>query len=306
MLPPGSLRPLGLGVSVAGGATLASVSAKTWGVVGAKGMLGRDVVAELERRGEHVRAWGREDVDIVDGDLRPAVRGCDVVVNCAAYTAVDDAETHEDAARAINATGAGRLAHACHAEGVRLVHVSTDYVFDGRASSPYSEMSPTAPASAYGRTKAEGEQQVQQAGGDALIVRTAWLYGAHGRSFPRTIVGLARDRGAVSVVDDQHGQPTWTVDVARVIVDLVLAGAPGGIYHATSEGQATWFDFARVALATAGVVADLTPVATEEFPRPAARPAWSVLGHEAVSAAGVLPIGPWHERWQAASGEILA
>ncbi|WP_238581664.1 dTDP-4-dehydrorhamnose reductase [Demequina aestuarii] len=282
------------------------MSAKTWGVVGAAGMLGRDVVRELERRGETVRAWRRGDLDIVDGDLGPAIRGCDVVVNCAAYTAVDDAEAHEPAAHAINATGAGRLASACRDEGVRLVHVSTDYVFDGSASAPYPESAPPAPTSAYGRTKAEGEELVRQSGADALIVRTAWLYGAHGRNFPRTIVGLARDRGAVSVVDDQHGQPTWTADVARVIADLVSATAPAGTYHATSEGEATWCDFARAALAAAGVDAVLTPVGSDAFPRPAARPAWSVLGHDALVAVGVEPIGPWGERWQTASAEILA
>ncbi|MDN4480173.1 dTDP-4-dehydrorhamnose reductase [Demequina muriae] len=281
------------------------MSAKTWGVVGAAGMLGRDVVRELERRGESVRAWGRADLDIVDGDIGPAIRGCDVVVNCAAYTAVDDAEADEPAARAVNATAAGRLARACRDEGVRLVHVSTDYVFDGRARAPYPESAPTAPTSAYGRTKAEGEALVRQTGADALIVRTAWLYGAHGRSFPRTIVGLARDRGAVSVVDDQHGQPTWTADVARVIVDLVSADAPAGIYHATSSGQATWCDFARAALDSAGLDAVLTPVGSDAFPRPATRPAWSVLAHDALVYAGVAPIGPWRERWQTASAEIL-
>lgn len=277
---------------------------RVWGVVGAQGMLGRDLVAGLRDRGEQVRAWSRAQLDIVTGDVEAAVRGCTTVVNCAAYTAVDDAEGDESAAYAVNATGPARLAQACAAVGAQLVHVSTDYVFDGSASEPYDEATPVSPLSAYGRTKAAGEEAVLKTA-DALVVRTAWAYGEHGNSFPATIARIARERGAVSVVNDQYGQPTWTVDVARVIMDLGVARAPGGIYHATSSGFASWCDFAQEVVATLPLDVTVTPVAASEFPRPAPRPQWSVLGHQALIEAGVAPIPDWRERWAKARHAIL-
>jgi len=279
-----------------------------WFVTGARGMLGVDLVDVLAAAGERVTAAGRTDLDILDVDaVHAAVAGHDVVVNCAAWTAVDDAESHEDAARAINAIGAGNVAAAAHAHGARMVQVSTDYVFDGTATTPYPEDAPSSPASVYGRTKAEGEALVRETAPDHLIVRTAWLYGAHGNCFPRTIVKLARERGAVAVVADQVGQPTWTRDVAELVLRLVTAAVPAGSYHATSDGQASWFEFARAAVVDAGLdPAVVTPTTSDAFVRPAPRPAYSVLGHDALERAGVAPIGPWLERWQAAAAQVLA
>ena len=271
-------------------------------------MLGTDVLGVLDARGIGHTDVGRGDLDLLDLDaVDAAVAGHEVVVNCAAWTSVDDAETHEDQALAINAVAPGILAVAVTRHGGRLVHVSTDYVFDGTAQAPYEEDADVAPASAYGRTKAAGEEAVRSAAPENhLILRTAWLYGVHGACFPRTIVSLARERGTVDVVDDQFGQPTWTRDVAELMVRLVEAGAPAGTWHATSTGETSWFEFARRVVGSAGLSPDVvSPTGSEGVGRPAARPAYSVLGHERLLAHGIAPIGPWEERWRQAASEVL-
>lgn len=280
-----------------------------WLVTGSTGMLGTDFVDLLRRRGYDIRGTTRASADLGDPDVvRELVEGFDVVVNCAAWTAVDDAETHEAEALTTNAVVPDLLARAVAETGGLLVHLSTDYVFDGQASSPYAEDARTAPASAYGRTKAAGEEAVRAALPDRhLVVRTAWLYGAHGGCFPRTIARVAREQGEVSVVDDQVGQPTWTVDVADLVVRLVDAAVPAGTYHATSSGQCSWFDFAREVVAAAGLDAAIVkPTTSDSFVRPAPRPAYSVLGHDALVAHSVAPIGDWRERWRAAAPLVLS
>ncbi len=279
-----------------------------WLVTGARGMLGRDLTARLRDAGAPVTGVGHADLDVCDpAAVRRAVAGHDVVVNCAAWTAVDDAEAHEQDAAAVNAEGARVLAAAARDAGARIVQISTDYVFDGRATSPYAEDHRLAPVSAYGRTKAAGETAVRDEHPDGhLVVRTAWLYGAHGPCFPKTIARSARERGALSVVADQHGQPTWTVDVARVVVDLVHGGAPAGTYHATSSGQATWLEFARAVVASAGLdPALVSPTTSDAYVRPAPRPAYSVLGHDRFAGTGVDPIGDWAARWAEAAPVVL-
>ncbi|MET3975708.1 dTDP-4-dehydrorhamnose reductase [Cellulosimicrobium sp. 4261] len=282
-----------------------------WAVTGAGGMLGAEVVALLRAGGEPVRALDRAALDVTDGDaVARALAGADVVVSCAAYTAVDAAETDEATAFAVNAVGAQHVARAAARHGARLVHVSTDYVFDGGPAVvgvPYAEDAPLAPRSAYGRTKAAGEWAVRTEHPDALVVRTAWLYGAHGVCFPRTIARVARERGALEVVDDQVGQPTWARDLADLVVRLVRSAAPGGVYHGTSQGQASWWDLAREVVAAAGLdPAIVRPVPSVASARPAPRPAWSVLGHEALRRAGVEPVGGWRERWVVAAADVLA
>jgi len=271
-------------------------------------MLGRDLVELLRRGGAEVTAAGHAELDIADGDAADAaVRGHDVVVNCAAWTAVDDAESHEPAAFQVNAVGAARLGGAAHAHGARMVQISTDYVFDGAATSPYAEDAPPGPRSAYGRTKLAGEWAVRCLCPDALVVRTGWLYGARGSCFPRTIARVAREQGGVEVVDDQVGQPTWTTDLADLVVRLVGAGAPAGTYHGTAGGQASWFEFARAVVADAGLdPAIVRPTSSEAFSRPAPCPAFSVLGHDRLSDVGVAPIGHWSQRWTEAAGVVLA
>jgi len=264
-------------------------------IAGAGGMLGHDLQAVLD--GREVRALGRDALDITDAaSVARAVADVDVVINAAAYTAVDDAESHEEDAYAINATGAGLLAAAAADAGARLVHVSTDYVFHGDATTPYPEDAPLDPLGAYGRTKAAGERLVRQAHPGAHIVRTAWLYGEHGGSFPRTMLRLAADRDTVSVVTDQVGQPTWTRDLATAIVALLDADAPAGVYHGTNSGTASWFDLARATFALAGLDPDrVQPTDSASFVRPAPRPAYSVLGHDAWVRVGIAAPRPWRE-----------
>lgn len=270
-------------------------------LVGAGGMLGRDLVDALA--GREVTALTRAELDVTDAQaVDAAVAGADIVINATAYTKVDDAESHEDDAFAVNAVAPGLLAEASARHGARLVHVSTDYVFDGTATSPYAEDAPRGPVSAYGRTKAEGELRVLAALPDgAAILRTAWLYGEHGPSFPKTMLKLAADRETLTVVDDQRGQPTWSRDLASRIVEVVDLGVPAGVFHATSAGETTWFGFAREVFALAGLDPErVQPIDSAGFVRPAPRPAYSVLGHEAWARVGLPPIRDWREALGAA------
>jgi dTDP-4-dehydrorhamnose reductase len=273
-------------------------------ITGAHGMLGLDLQQALV--GRDVTALGRSDLDVTDADaVRSAVRGHDVVINAAAYTKVDDAETNEAAAAAVNATGPANLATAVAEDGARLVQVSTDYVFDGSATSPYLEDAPRNPISAYGRTKAEGERHVLKLAGDrSYIIRTAWTYGAGGPNFAKTMLRLAESHDTVSVVNDQIGQPTWTRDLADRIVLLLDSDAPVGIYHGTNSGQGSWFDLARAVFTAAGLDPErVTPTDSSQFLRPAPRPAYSVLGHDAWQLAGLAPMRHWSEALAAAAGD---
>ncbi|WP_062643358.1 dTDP-4-dehydrorhamnose reductase [Streptomyces maremycinicus] len=272
-----------------------------WLVTGAGGMLGQDTVAELTRRGEDVTGLDRSALDITrPGSVARAFAAHrpDLVVNCAAWTAVDDAETDEARALLVNGEGPRLLAAACAAHGARLVHVSTDYVFDGAARAPYREDHPPAPRTAYGRTKLAGELAVRAALPDtAVIVRTAWLYGVHGRSFVRTMLDLEARRDTLDVVDDQRGQPTWSVDVAARVADLGPRVGPGGatgVFHATAAGEATWYDLAREVFRCVGADPDrVRPTTSDAFPRPAPRPACTVLGHGRWREAGLAPPRDW-------------
>ena len=269
-----------------------------WLVTGAGGMLGADLIAALASRGEPATGMDRASLDVTDASaVTDAIARCrpDVVVNCAAWTAVDDAEASEEQALAVNAGGAANLAAASAGVGARLVQISTDYVFPGDADRPYAEDSVPAPGTAYGRTKLAGEQAVlSRLPGSGYVVRTAWLYGAHGPSFVRTMIQLADQRPTVDVVDDQHGQPTWTVDVVRQIIALAHSAAAPGIYHATSSGQTTWFGLAREIFGLLGAdPSRVRPIPGSALPRPAPRPAYSVLGHDAWAEASIAPIGEW-------------
>jgi len=276
-------------------------------VAGAGGMLGADLLAVLD--GRDVTALSRAALDITDpAAVRDAVAGHDVVINAAAYTKVDDAESDEDAAFAVNATGAGHLADAAAAAGARLVQVSTDYVFRGDATEPYAEDTPRDPLGAYGRTKAAGEELVL-AHPDVYLVRTAWLYGEHGPNFARTMLRLAGSNPTVSVVTDQVGQPTWSRDLATSIVRLLDAEAPFGVYHGTNSGSASWFEFAQAIFAEAGLdPARVLPTDSAAFVRPAPRPSYSVLGHAAWESAGIAAPRPWRDALREAvtSGAVAA
>ncbi|AMB57823.1 dTDP-4-dehydrorhamnose reductase [Microterricola viridarii] len=265
-------------------------------ITGASGMLGTDLQNALADR--EVTALGRADLDVTDLDaVRAAVAGHDVVINAAAYTKVDDAETNEDAAYAVNAVGAQNLAIAAREAGAKLIQVSTDYVFDGVATSPYTETAPRAPISAYGRTKAAGEELATAAHPTGTyIVRTAWLYGQHGPNFAATMLRLAGSHPTVSVVVDQLGQPTWTADLARQIVLLAESDAPAGAYHGTNSGAASWFDFTQAIFTEVGLDPErVQPTDSTAFVRPAPRPSYSVLGHDAWAAAGLPEMRDWRE-----------
>jgi dTDP-4-dehydrorhamnose reductase len=274
-----------------------------WLITGAGGQLGTDLRQVLAA--DDVRAVGHAELDIADpAAVAAAVAGFepDVVVNAAAYTAVDAAESDEDAAHRVNATGPAVLAAALADGGGRLVHVSTDYVFAGAARRPYEVDDETGPESAYGRTKLAGERAVRELLPDAsYVVRTAWVYGATGANFVKTMARLERERDAVSVVDDQRGSPTWSADLAAGLVELARLPAPPGVYHCTNAGDTTWFGFTRAIFEELGAdPARVRPTTTDAFPRPAPRPAYSVLSDAAWRGAGLAPLRPWREALHAA------
>lgn len=266
------------------------------------------------RRTAAARAAGLEivgctsaDLDITDAAaVRDAVEPGSVVLNCAAYTAVDAAETDEAAANAVNVTGPRILAEATALAGARLVHVSTDYVFDGAASTPYPADAETGPRTAYGRTKLAGERAVFAADPTAVVVRTAWVYTGAGSDFVATMLRLQRERDTVAVVDDQIGSPTFAGDLADGLLELAARPAvSGAVLHATNAGQASWYDLARAVFSGVGAdPARVRPCTSAQFPRPAARPAYSVLSPAAWLTAGLTPLRPWEDALAAALGEL--
>jgi dTDP-4-dehydrorhamnose reductase len=264
-------------------------------ILGAGGMLGTDLRAVLS--GHSMLSPTSAELDIRDAAaVLEAASAADIVINAAAYTAVDDAETHEDEAYAINAAGAENAARGAAAGGAAFVQLSTDYVFDGTAIEPYREDAPRTPMSAYGRTKAEGEERVLAAHPSPYIVRTAWLYGAAGRNFPRTMLSLAAERDTVSVVTDQVGQPTWSADLAQLIATLLDVRPEPGIYHGTNSGKTTWYGFARAVFERAGLDPErIQPTDSGAFTRPAPRPAYSVLGHGAWTLAALDTPRSWED-----------
>ncbi|MFF9074391.1 dTDP-4-dehydrorhamnose reductase [Streptomyces sp. NPDC014735] len=278
-------------------------------------MLGRDVLARLADEDVTAVAADRKAVDVADpGSVRAAFEEHRpaVVVNCAAWTAVDDAETMEASALLVNGTGPEVLAAACREHGAVLLQVSTDYVFAGDAEKPYAEDDPTGPRSAYGRTKLAGERAVLGTLPDTgYVVRTAWLYGAGSGNFVRTMIRLEGVKDTLDVVDDQRGQPTWTVDLADRLVRLgqaALAGtAPAGVYHGTGGGETTWFGLTREIFRLLGADPErVRPTTSAAFVRPAPRPAYSVLRHDRWSVAGIEPIRDWREALEAAFPALVA
>ena len=280
----------------------------TIAVLGASGMLGHDVVEVLSTHHD-VTGFSKAELDITDEKaLEANLGGFETVINAAAYTKVDDAETNESLAFAINADGAGTVAQVCARHNLRLVHISTDYVFDGLGSKPYDEDHPLNPQSVYGRSKAQGEREVlARHPSRSLIVRTAWLYGKHGPNFVTTMLKLARERETVSVVTDQIGQPTWSKDLASMVHTLVDSPLQSGIFHGTNSGQTSWYEFAAVIFETAGLdPARVLPTTSADFQRPAPRPAWSILGHDAWNAHGFDAPRPWQEAFSEAWTAVFA
>jgi dTDP-4-dehydrorhamnose reductase len=267
-------------------------------ITGAAGMLGLDVSAAAAAAGHESISLARAELDIADrGAVRERVDEVrpDVVVNCAAYTNVDGAESDERGALRVNGEGAGILAGAAAAVGAWTIHVSSDYVFDGaKRNGPYLESDQTGPASAYGRTKLAGELAVARAATDQhTIVRSSWLFGTGGPCFPKTILRLAGERDELSVVNDQVGCPTFTGHLAEALVVLGTVTRVPGVVHVAGGGQCSWCEFAREIVVAGGVACEVKPCTTAEFPRPAPRPAFSVLGSERGEQIPRLP--DWRE-----------
>jgi dTDP-4-dehydrorhamnose reductase len=264
-------------------------------------MLGRDLVRAARERDAPLLAWDRAAVDVTDADaVRRALDNArpDVVIHAAAWTDVDGCEADAERALRVNAMGTRHVAAACRGVGARLVTVSTDYVFAGDAAEPYAEDAATGPLNVYGWSKLAAEEATLALGRAGCVARTAWLYADHGRNFLLTMLKLAEDRRAVRVVDDQRGAPTWAADLAGALLDLARAAHEHnahGIYHITSAGAATWNGFARRIFALAGKNVAVEAVTSAEFPRPARRPASSVLADTRRAEAGLPPMPAWED-----------
>jgi dTDP-4-dehydrorhamnose reductase len=275
-------------------------------LTGAAGMLGHDVRRVAERAGHELVLVDLPELDITDTTavdqlldrLYGELGSLDAIVNCAAWTDVDGAEEKREAAHAVNADGAGNLARSAARIGVPLLHISTDYVFDGLAPlddagrpRPYVESDPTGPRSVYGSTKLDGERQVLGASREHCVVRTAWLYGVDGPNFVATMLRLAGERDTVQVVDDQIGSPTWSGHLAPAILGL-LEREVSGLVHLTGAGEVSWNGFAKEIFRQAEVDCEVEPASSEQMARPAPRPAYSVLESE---RDDVLPMPPWQD-----------
>lgn len=278
-------------------------------VVGSRGMLAQDLIPCIEQRSFKVVGLDLPDIDItqcesVYSKINSIAPG--LVINCAAYTAVDKAEVEPQIAFAINREGARNIAEACARHGIPLIHLSTDYVFDGRATEPYREDAPVNPLSVYGQSKFEGEQVIRTHLGEHLIIRTAWLYGVHGHNFVKTILRLSREREELRIVADQHGCPTWTVDLAKALVEIATQVLKRrermgwGTYHFCGGGQTTWWEFAQ-AIVDEGRrretlrVERVIPIGTHEYPTPAERPVRSVLDCGKIEKDFGIASRPWRD-----------
>ncbi|TDF96219.1 dTDP-4-dehydrorhamnose reductase [Paenibacillus piri] len=265
-------------------------------VTGAYGQLGRDVV-DIFREKHEVLGFGRNELDITDPnhcqqmiqEYRP-----DVIIHCAAYTAVDLAESEEDQAYLVNAYGTRNVAVAAEKMGCKICYISTDYVFDGSSANPYKEYDNTNPTSVYGKSKRAGENLIQTLSSKYFIVRTSWVYGQHGNNFVKTMLKISKERDKLSVVNDQIGSPTFTEDLAKFLLELVNS-EKYGIYHASNSGSCSWYDFAKAIFEESNIAITVQPCTTEDFPRPAPRPKNSVMDHLSIRADGFKDLRPWRE-----------
>jgi dTDP-4-dehydrorhamnose reductase len=271
----------------------------TWLITGGSGQLGVAVSEELDSRGLVFKAFDSKDLDITQSSLvRDLVSQISptVIINCAAWTDVDAAETNESLASKVNGDGAENIASVAKYCGAKLIHISTDYVFSGESETPRQVTDEIDPQSAYGRTKADGEGRVLGTYlENSSIVRTAWLYSPWNKNFAKTITRLALNGDdEVRVVNDQMGQPTSTTDLAKQLVELSLSSSPAGIYHGTNSGQATWFEFAWEIFKLSGAdVNRVIPVSSSEYLRPAKRPSYSVLSHDSWAKTTIKPMRDW-------------
>ena len=266
-------------------------------VTGAKGQLGRDLMNELKRQGLEGIGVDVEEMDITDPEKCRSVigqAGADAVIHCAAYTAVDAAEDQAELCRKINGEGTRNVAEACRDAGVKLMYISTDYVFDGEGTRPWEPDDERAPLNVYGQTKYEGELAIEELLDRYYIIRIAWVFGAAGKNFIKTMLRLGREKGAVSVVNDQVGSPTYTYDLARLLVDMVQTEHYGR-YHATNEGECSWYEFACEIFRQAWLEVQVTPVSSEAFAAKAKRPANSRMSKEKLTEKGFVRLPDWQD-----------
>jgi dTDP-4-dehydrorhamnose reductase len=267
-------------------------------VTGAKGQLGQDVMKQLQAQNHEAFGTDRDDLDITNeadvlkfiSDVKP-----DVILHCAAYTNVDAAEADRETAYQVNAVGTENMAKAAKAVDAKILYISTDYVFDGTATEPYEVEQPTKPLGVYGETKFAGEEFLKKHVEKYFIVRTAWVFGIGGNNFVKTMIRLGEERGEVGVVHDQVGSPTYTVDLASFMLELMKTDK-FGTYHATNGGVCSWYEFAVEIFKQAGLSqVKVSPLTTDQFPRPAKRPAYSVLSKRKMEEAGFTPLRDWKE-----------
>ena len=266
-------------------------------VTGAKGQLGTDLMNELAKRGIEGIGVDVQEMDITDAEAcRRVIKnsGADAVIHCAAYTAGDAAEDNADLCRRINGEGTRNVAQACKEADIKLMYISTDYVFDGQGTRPWEPDDERHPLNVYGQTKYEGELAVEELSDKYFIVRIAWVFGVAGKNFIKTMLRLGKERGAVSVVDDQIGSPTYTYDLARLLVDMIQTDKYGR-YHATNEGLCSWYEFAKEIFRQAGMDVPVTPVSSDQFPAKAARPSNSRLSKEKLSENGFERLPAWQD-----------
>ena len=266
-------------------------------VTGAKGQLGTDLMNELAKRGIEGIGVDVQEMDITDAEAcRRVIKnsGADAVIHCAAYTAVDAAEDNVDLCRRINGEGTRNVAQACKEADTKLMYISTDYVFDGQGTRPWEPDDERHPLNVYGQTKYEGELAVEELSDKYFIVRIAWVFGVAGKNFIKTMLRLGKERGAVSVVDDQIGSPTYTYDLARLLVDMIQTDKYGR-YHATNEGLCSWYEFAKEIFRQAGMDVPVTPVSSSEFPAKATRPSNSRMSKEKLSDNGFERLPAWQD-----------
>lgn len=266
-------------------------------VTGVKGQLGHDVVNELEKRGIEAIGVDIQEMDItnaasVDKVIRAAAP--DAVIHCAAYTAVDAAEENEDACRKVNADGPRNIAKVCRELDIKMIYISTDYVFDGQGEHIWEPEDERAPRSVYGQTKYEGELAVQEILDKYFIVRIAWAFGINGKNFVRTMLKLAETHDTITVVNDQYGSPTYTYDLARLLVDMVQT-EKYGVYHATNEGFCSWYDFACAIFKEAGVKVNVVPVTSAEYGAKANRPMNSRMSKDKLTENGFERLPSWED-----------
>ena len=270
-------------------------------VIGDRGMFGAEMVEFLTSQSRQVVGFNRDSMELeasID-ELAKQLQNFDVIINAVAYTAVDRAESELGLANLVNGEYAGKLSQVAKTVGAKFMHISTDYVFDGSATSPYATNAQTGPQSAYGSSKLFGENLIADSGAKYTIFRTAWLYGKHGRCFPKVMFEKASKNEPLRVVNDQFGQPTWTKDLANQVLAFAdLVDAPK-IVHAVSSGKATWLEFAKEVVGGYPI----EPVPSSEFVAPARRPSYSVLDN---SSDQVTPIGNWQERWSLARSNVLS